>query len=104
MKRFAAHYLYLQGLGYLKQYAVEVDNDKVVGLSPCMAEVENTEWLPGVLMLHTTENWREVAITPQIINEIPTDLSKDAWRLTHLYPYNFTSMMPCDETRHKQLL
>ena len=104
MKRFAAHYLYLQGYGYLKQCAVEVDSDKVVSISPCMAEVENTEWLPGVLMLHSTNNWREVVITPQIINEIPTNLSNDAWRVTHLYPYNFTSMMPCDETRHKQLL
>ena len=56
MKRFAAHYLYLQGLGYLKQYAVEVDNDKVVSLSPCMAEMENTKKMPGVLKLHTAEN------------------------------------------------
>ena len=51
MKRFASHYLFLPGYGYLKQYVVEVDQGYAVRIFPLKEEVEDVEWLPGVIAL-----------------------------------------------------
>ena len=48
MKRYASHFLFLPGHGYLKQYVVEIGEGQCVSrIFPLTEEVENTEWLPG---------------------------------------------------------
>ena len=52
MKRYASHFLFLPGHGYLKQYVVEIGEGQCVSrIFPLTEEVENTEWLPGVIAL-----------------------------------------------------
>ena len=54
MKRYASHFLFLPGHGYLKQYVVEIGEGQCVSrIFPLTEEVENTEWLPGVIALLT---------------------------------------------------
>ena len=50
MKRYAAQYLFVAGQGYLKMMVAEVKDGYVVSLFSLKEEVENTEWLPGVLL------------------------------------------------------
>lgn len=48
MKRYASHFLFLPGHGYLKQYVVEIGEGQCVSrIFPLTEEVENTEWLPS---------------------------------------------------------
>ena len=52
MKRFAAHYLFLPEVGFLKQQVVEVSPEGVVlNFFPLTEEIESVEWLPGVIVL-----------------------------------------------------
>lgn len=52
MKRYASHFLFLPGHGCLKQYVVEMDEGQGASrVFPLTEEVENTEWLPGVIVL-----------------------------------------------------
>ena len=45
MKRYASHFLFLPGHGYLKQYVVEIGEGQCVSrIFPLTEEVENTEW------------------------------------------------------------
>lgn len=83
MKRYAAHFLFLPGYGYLKQYAIEVKDGRVARMFFLSEEVENVEWLPGVIMLvgHPDSSW-----IPYL-----------------LYPFDFTTMRPVSGTRHRQL-
>lgn len=109
MRRVASHYIYLPGHGYLKHYAVELSGGKVKRLVPCRAEEAYTEWLPGVLMLHDTPDWQSEDIYPHLLDKLPENFAEEqlagaSWKLTHLFPYDFTSLKPADETRHTQLL
>lgn len=51
MKRYASHFLFLPRYGYLRQFAVEMEGGHAVRIFPLSEEVENTEWLPGVILL-----------------------------------------------------
>ena len=52
MKRYASNFLFLPGHGCLKQYVVEMDEGQGASrVFPLTEEVENTEWLPGVIVL-----------------------------------------------------
>lgn len=52
MKRFAAHYLFLPNVGFMKQQVVEVTAEgTVLRVFPLVEEVESVEWLPGVIAL-----------------------------------------------------
>ncbi len=84
MKRFASHYLFLPGYGYLRQYAVEVDDGCAVRIFPLEGEAENVEWFPGV-----------IALFPE---------GPDGVLLPYLYyPFDFKSMQPVAGTRHRRL-
>ena len=109
MRRIASHYIYLPGHGYLKRYAVELSGEKVKRLVPCLVEEAFTEWLPGVLMLHSTPHWQAEELHPHLLDKLPDHFSEEqlagaSWKLTHLYPFDFTSLKPADETQHRQLL
>ncbi len=82
--RYVAHYLYTSSSGYLKMYGVEIEGGRLARIFPFTEEVENVEWLPGVIKLE---------MTPEYGLEI--------W---HYYPFDFTKMMPVSGTRRKRLL
>lgn len=105
MKRYASHFLFLPGYGYLKQYAIEMEGECVTQIFPLTEEVENTEWLPGVIALlrHpesplTFDNKQQITAVPQSIEEELPSL------IPYLFsPFNFTTMQPAAGTRHRQL-
>lgn len=104
MKRFASHFLFLPGYGYLKQYAIEVEEECVTRIFPLTEEVENTEWLPGVIaLLRNPESLlnfddKQITAVPQSIEEELPSL------IPYLFsPFDFTTMQPAAGTRHRQL-
>lgn len=48
MKRFAAHYLFVPGSGFLKQYAIEIEGGYICHIFPFSEEIESVEWFPGI--------------------------------------------------------
>ena len=53
MKRYASHFIFIPGYGYLKQYVVEVEKGCAVSVFPLTEEIEGVEWFPGVIALFT---------------------------------------------------
>lgn len=52
MKRFAAHYLLLPDVGFIRQQVVEiVDEGYVRDVFPLTEEIESVEWMPGLIAL-----------------------------------------------------
>ena len=58
IKRFASHFIFLPGHGYLKQYVVGVEEGQVVSAFPLTEEIEGVEWFPGVIALLNNEDDR----------------------------------------------
>lgn len=130
MKRFAAHYLLIQEIGYTKQIAIEVDSNGVCSaVFPLTDEQENVEWHPGVIVLvhhqlFINKESKEASSTIEAASLLSSDNTiyscsriedfdclKKAFEQSEgpyiaylLYPFNFTQMQPVAETRHKQLL
>lgn len=108
MKRYASHFLFLPGYGYLKQYAIEVNEGCVVGIFPLSEEIENTEWMPGVIaMLHPEQlavsTLFEDALT--LLSSVPSDIEERLSDLTPylFFPFDFTTMQPVGGTRRRLL-
>ena len=55
IKRFASHFIFLPGHGYLKQYVVGAEEGQVVSAFPLTEEIERVEWFPGVIALLNNE-------------------------------------------------
>ena len=55
IKRFASHFIFLPGHGYLKQYVVGVEEGQVLSAFPLTEEIEGVEWFPGVIALWNNE-------------------------------------------------
>lgn len=52
MKRFAAHYLLLPEVGFIRQQVVEIaDDGRVCHIFPLTEEIESVEWMPGLIAL-----------------------------------------------------
>ena len=52
MKRFAAHYLLLPDVGFIRQQVVEItDEGLCTGCFPLTEEIESVEWMPGLIAL-----------------------------------------------------
>lgn len=51
MIRVATHSLYLPDGGYLHRMVVELEQGLVTAIYPLDGELENTSWLPGVIVL-----------------------------------------------------
>lgn len=108
MKRYAAHFLFLPGHGYLKQYVVEVGEGQCIShLFPLTEEVENTEWLPGVIaLLPETESGNSCFdecrdILPALLPGMGEELhGLVPWLL---FPFDFTAMRPVSGTRRRPL-
>ena len=84
MKRFASHYLFVPESVFLKQYVVELEEERVVRSFPLTEEIESVEWMPGVIVLSKEK-------------------AEDLFSAFILYPFDFTTMQPVAETQRKQL-
>ena len=84
MKRFASHYLFVPESGFLKQYVVELEEERVVRFFPLTEEIESVEWMPGVIVLSKEK-------------------AEDLFSAFILCPFDFTTMQPVAETQRKQL-
>ena len=107
MKRFASHYVCLPTHGFLKRYVVEMCGGRIARLFPLTEEVENTEWLPGVIVL-VPEGVRvddRLFDAPTLLQEVPQEVLALLPTLTPYlcYPFDFTGMRPVGGTRHTQL-
>lgn len=84
MNRYASHYLYIPGQGYLKRHVVEVEKGCVVRIFPLSTEMGGLSWFPGVIAL-----W--------------PDGENNAFVPYLYYPFDFTNMLPVAGTRRRQL-
>lgn len=82
MNRYASHYLYVPQAGFLKNHAVEVEAGRVVRYFALHDEHEDTQWLPGIIEIASTETMEAF----------------------HLYPFDFTTMKPVDGTQRRRLM
>lgn len=106
MKRYASHFLFLPGYGYLKQYVVEVEEGYVVHIFPLSEEVEDTEWLPGAIILLTEKELKELDIKySNNLLAIPPASINGGFGLLPVYfsCFDFTTMRPVAGTPHRQL-
>jgi len=114
LKRYASHFVFLPGYGYLKQYVVEVEEGYAVSVFPLTEEIENVEWFPGVIaLLSETESCTFSKVHKifqkgnTVLTEIPDAFRKggipSGIRPFLFYPFDFTTMLPADGIRHKQL-
>lgn len=125
MKRYAAQYLFVAGQGYLKMMVAEVRDGYVVSLFSLKEEVENTEWLPGVLLLIPDGGDRQDVRDDEMewqtgggnmnrcralyVNKpfaTSTDIlaSHSRARLFSCPAFSFGTMLPCVGIRHRRLL
>ncbi len=51
MKRVATHAVYLPDAGYLRRMVVELEQGIVLRIYPLQGELEDTSWLPGLIVL-----------------------------------------------------
>ena len=61
MKRFAAHYLLLPDVGFIRQQVVEIaDEGYARDIFPLTEEIESVEWMPGLFLIpcYTEVRWR----------------------------------------------
>ena len=114
MKRYASHFIFIPGYGYLKQYVVEVKQGSAVSVFPLTEEIEGVEWFPGVIALlderdsSSAESHGIFQKQKDILTEVPESFCKEkllSGLIPYLfYPFDFTTMPPADGTRHRQLL
>ncbi|WP_304696605.1 hypothetical protein [uncultured Bacteroides sp.] len=114
MKRYASHFLFLPGHGCLKQYVVEMGEGQGASrVFPLTEEVENTEWLPGVIVLLPFEEahlgQETVGLSfdkcHNILTAVPPGIEE---KLPYLVPwlfspFDFTTMQPGAGTQRKLL-
>lgn len=109
MKRYASHFLFLPRHGYLKQYVVEIGEGQCVSrIFPLTEEVENTEWLPGVIALLTEAetDYPHFDTCCIILTAIPPVIEEELSCLIPwlFFPFDFTTMLPGAGTQRKLLL
>ena len=116
MKRYASHYLLLPSVGVVKQYVIELLPDgSICRTFPLLEEIESAEWLPGIIVLLTAGEAEFLLSQKELFNvsSVSDDCFSDALQAmicngTHLFPYwfypfDFISMQPVAETRHRLL-
>ena len=124
MKRFAAHYLLLPDVGFIRQQVVEIaDEGYARDIFPLTEEIESVEWMPGLIALlpdneiKNTEMFEKNIPVFQInLPSVSNQSSQCLMEYLHeaerkgealfpylFYPFDFTSMQPVDGTRHRLL-
>lgn len=79
MRRYASHWLYVPGQGYLKNQVVEVEGGCLLRFFPLEGELANTEWLPGLLRV------------------------EEGGQVFHYHPFDFMAGQPVAGTRRRRL-
>lgn len=125
MKRFASHYLLIPDVGFIKQQVVEVNAEGIVqGIFPLTEEIESVEWMPGVIVLLSADQYTALGTDYtdfMVLFHFKPDNPHDSClnslnEYLHVmerkgealfpylfYPFDFTSMQPVDGTRHRLL-
>lgn len=113
IKRFASHFIFLPGYGYLKQYVVGVEEGRVVSVFPLTEEIEGVEWFPGVIVLLNNEEDISEGYSgifqksSEVLEELPEVFCQETFpsRISAylFYPFDFTTMQPAGGTRHRPL-
>ena len=124
MKRFAAHYLLLPDVGFIRQQVVEIaDEGYARDIFPLTEEIESVEWMPGLIALLPDNEIKNTEMfeknipvfqinlssvsnqSSQCFNEYLQEAEKKGEALFPylFYPFDFTSMQPVDGTRHRLL-
>lgn len=113
IKRFASHFIFLPGYGYLKQYVVGVEEGRVVSVFPLTEEIEGVEWFPGVIaLLNNEEDISEgysgiFQKSSEVLEELPEFFCQETFpsgiSAYLFYPFDFTTMQPVGGTRHRPL-
>ena len=106
-RRFASHFLYVAGYGYLRMHVVEVEDGVPVAIYPLSGETEATEWLPGVIALLDAMPEEEDALLPAVVSDaLPSLLNADlsCFALYWFTPFDMETLRPVAGTRHKRLL
>ena len=124
MKRFAAHYLLLPDVGFIRQQVVEIaDEGYARDIFPLTEEIESVELMPGLIALlpdneiKNTEMFEKNIPVFQfnfpIVSDQTSQCFKEALAASEkrgevlfpylFYPFDFTSMQPVAGTRHRLL-
>lgn len=113
IKRFASHFIFLPGYGYLKQYVVGVEEGRVVSVFPLTEEIEGVEWFPGVIVLLNNEEDISEGYSgifqksSEVLEELPEFFCQETFpsgiSAYLFYPFDFTTMQPVGGTRHRPL-
>ena len=113
IKRFASHFIFLPGYGYLKQYVVGVEEGRVVSVFPLTEEIEGVEWFPGVIVLLNNEEDISEGYSgifqksSEVLEELPEAFCQETFpsgiSACLFYPFDFTTMQPVGGTRHRPL-
>ncbi len=124
MKRFAAHYLLLPDVGFIRQQVVEIaDEGYARDIFPLTEEIESVEWMPGLIALlpdneiKNTEMFEKNIPVFQfnfpIVSDQTSQCFKEALAASEkrgevlfpdfLYPFDFPSLQPVAGTRHRLL-
>lgn len=86
MKRFAAHYLFLPEVGFVKQQVVEVTTEGVVhNIYSLTEEIESVEWFPGVIALISETDNENIKINGMNLKIFPL-IKKNIERLFENHP------------------
>ncbi|WP_373749221.1 hypothetical protein [Bacteroides heparinolyticus] len=107
MKRYASHFLFFPGYGCLSRHVVEMCEGHVVRIFPLTEEIENTEWLPGIIALLSDKDpdLPDFDKCGNKLTTVPADITEKLPSLTAFFfsPFDFTTMRPCAETQRKPL-
>ena len=124
MKRFAAHYLLLPDVGFIRQQVVEIaDEGYVRDVFPLTEEIESVEWMPGLIALLPVNEIKNTEMFSKnisvfqfnfpIVSDQTSQCFKEALAASEksgevlfpylFYPFDFTSMQPVAGTRHRLL-
>ena len=124
MKRFAAHYLLLPEVGFIRQQVVEIaDDGRVCHIFPLTEEIESVEWLPGLIALFPGSEIKNTGMFEKnipvfqfnlpVVSDQTSSCPKEFLAVSEergevlfpylFYPFDFTSMQPVAGTRHRLL-
>lgn len=108
VKRYASHYLFIPEVGFLKQHVVELEEGFALRIFPLTEEIESVEWMPGVIVLCAENEITDIMFSfanpsPPQGGEGERLLARAGARAYLLYPFDFISMRPVAETRHRLL-
>ena len=117
MKRFAAHYLLLPEVGFIRQQVVEITDDgRVCHIFPLTEEIESVEWMPGLIALFPESEIKNIPVFQfnlPVVSDQTSSCSKEFLAVSEergevlfpnlFYPFDFTSMQPVAGTRHRLL-